>query len=157
MLLPKEADFPLLIKLSFNCPFSQHKGRGRIPARCFNGLMLDPGGKDFINPKRWIWVLSMVFPLPSQLLPLPFQTSFFCAMIQVPREECEAQGHSLPLVFDGDQNCKSIFGYWLLSINARPDYNEGKESTLLPPINLQGLIFTYQHSNNTDSHSRRAY
>lgn len=61
----KDANFPLLItlpqpstKLSFNSPLSQHKVRGRIPAECFNGLMLDPGRKDFNDPKGWIWVLS---------------------------------------------------------------------------------------------------
>lgn len=168
----KDANFPLLItlpqpstKLSFNSPLSQHKVKGRIPARCFNGLMLDPGRKDFNNPKGWIWVLSWCLSQrlsPSITIPAAspwFQTSFFipviCGMIQAPGNS-EAQGHCLPLVFDGDQNCKSAFGYWLLSINNSPNYNDSTESTW-PPINLQGLIFTYQHSNNTGSHSRRPY
>lgn len=128
MLLPKEADFPLLItlpqpsiKLSFNCPLSQHKGRGRIPARCFNGLVLDPGRKDFINPKGWIWGLSLVFQRfhchPSCFPSIPGR---FLHPSNDPssREEREAQGHSLPLVFDGDQNCKSAF--WLLAAVSQP-------------------------------------
>lgn len=128
--------------------------------------MLDPGRKDFINSKGCIWVLSVV----SQPKARPFHCHPGCFPSRPGKflhpsnlwndpsseEEREAQGHSLPFVFDGDQNCKSAFDYWLLSVNDSPNYNDSKESTW-PPINLQGLIFTYQHSNNTDSHSRRPY
>lgn len=38
--------------------------------------MLDPGGKDFINPKGWIWVLfgfiSLVIPAASPSIPDEF-------------------------------------------------------------------------------------